>query len=172
MSRSTWARELKSWYTVMLQIFPTVALHVSAWVEICSWESIRCTIFCRAPRERVSWNLVGILRNLRWFQSRSTWARELKFFGISQSHTPRYRRAPRERVSWNLYLYNSSIIPLSRAPRERVSWNAISDIEQYMANRSRSTWARELKSGWYYFRYFFSPSRSTWARELKLCFNR
>ena len=99
-SRSTWACELKSSYSV-------VTLQPSS----------------HAPRERVSWNLchkchtfiidvtlhvsvwveiaraASLVSNIS--SSRSTWACELKFlYRLLPSHIPSH--APRERVSWNL----------------------------------------------------------------------
>ena len=99
MSRSTWACELKSFYSdretkitrhaprervswnVILSLltknFWKVTLHVSVWVEI--W------IFLR-------WN--------QFIASRSTWACELKYL-VSCLFFLSCRHAPRERVSWN-----------------------------------------------------------------------
>ena len=98
-SRSTWACELKLFlYTVLLNC-PLVTLHVSVWVEIDVLDISLYDSRCHAPRERVSWNfdvdgtdvwLTVTLHVSVWveisilasqflqFQSRSTWACELK----------------------------------------------------------------------------------------------
>ena len=99
---------------------------------------------CHAPRERVSWNLQVRRKLFQWYQSRSTWACELKSFLLVRPliSTPsrstwacelkwqrkslqrkNLRHAPRERVSWNTHINNVFKIFRCHAPRERVSWN-------------------------------------------------
>ena len=54
--------------------------------------------------------------------------------------------APRERVSWNVFKNEKHIYHADgHAPRERVSWNLPRVCVGFKLNRSRSTWACELK---------------------------
>ena len=121
-----------------------VALHVSAWVEIQISQCLRNLLTGRAPRERVSWNVLKIYDDKGQNVSRSTWARELKCRFIPVA-----------------------VGVICRAPRERVSWNYTRQFLLCITTKSRSTWARELK--WFYgtITHAFIASRSTWARELK-----
>ena len=53
--------------------------------------------------------------------------------------------APRERVSWNENVCTDFQICCGHAPRERVSWNKTRTVNNLIAEKSRSTWACELK---------------------------
>ena len=95
------------------------------------------------------------------------WACELKskeviLFFWCVSH------APRERVSWNHITYIFRNFNKSHAPRERVSWNYVCDVCGEVYEKSRSTWACELKWTEYKPTDNGNGSRSTWACELKL----
>ena len=139
-------RERVSWNTRCANYSKNsnVTLHVSVWVEIDRWSVSNCH-----------------------FQSRSTWACELKWPHGRISRYSQRGHAPRERVSWNYKYYFRQRITKCHAPRERVSWNP-SLYQCKVIFVSRSTWACELK--------FISllpfngsmVSRSTWACELKL----
>ena len=99
---------------------------------------------CHAPRERVSWNVIGrcaVHKPLVTLHV-SVWVEILAFVAFDHcviSH------APRERVSWNTFVF---------PPKSKQSW-------------SRSTWACELKYRGYDRGNGRVLSRSTWACELK-----
>ena len=121
-SRSTWACELKWSMTKAQSKLKMVTLHVSVWVEIVSLMLISKTLMV----------------------SRSTWACELKFllYGFLDLN---FCHAPRERVSWNdLFPFQTGHYAC-HAPRERVSWNFFLFKIHQKINKSRSTWACELK---------------------------
>ncbi len=165
-SRSTWACELKLIFTTSLFVINFVTLHVSVWVEICYCMTAVFPVQSHAPRERVSWNVLGSIPVVS-----------------ADGH------APRERVSWNWMSWNSPLEAEGHAPRERVSWNAIRADAWGLRSKSRSTWACELKltissnrnctccvtlhvSVWVEIVDFarlntWNKSRSTWACELK-----
>ena len=143
--------------------------------------------FCHAPRERVSWNENVVDMGKQILESRSTWACELKLF-ISSIHFLLYCHAPRERVSWNPCVCNYSLI--LQVTLHVSVWVEISSLTPavWVFQRSRSTWACELKckintcnifhyvtlhvSVWVEIvnkpqPYLQILSRSTWACELK-----
>ena len=57
-SRSTWACELKCNIFTIYCLSLSVTLHVSVWVEICEKFHKNCKYSGHAPRERVSWNSI------------------------------------------------------------------------------------------------------------------
>ena len=120
-----------------------VTLHVSVWVEIIS---MRLSIAKSLVTLHVSvWVEISSLTSaVRIFQSRSTWACELK-----------------------LQIRHIELILSSHAPRERVSWNCSDDRTENMWVESRSTWACELKCQRFVLTTWKNWSRSTWACELK-----
>ena len=99
-SRSTWACELKSYYSIISCLVWLVTLHVSVWVEIFDIHSPSRVM----AKSRSTWacelKFPPEMRSRLSLWSRSTWACELK----SQTQgTPSQcmSHAPRERVSWN-----------------------------------------------------------------------
>ena len=165
MSRSTWACELKS---MCLCCKSQQGQSRSTWAcelkfecvhDVCTFCSSRSTWACELK------SILPLLVN-SWTVSRSTWACELKC-NIVHYNNSVFRHAPRERVSWN----NEQILKLQRgnchAPRERVSWNDYFLRPLHLVQKSRSTWACELKWLTIIWRNVLTLSRSTWACELK-----
>ena len=164
-SRSTWACELKSQY---LRCSFQAPRHAPR--ERVSWNCDKLFwVFrsvCHAPRERVSWNVCAFLTENF---ARSHAPRERVSWNSNSWRCYRYRirHAPRERVSWNekaravakeakVTLHVSVWVEISHislatswssghAPRERVSWNLSSEFLVTRNEKSRSTWACELK---------------------------
>ena len=119
-----------------------VTLHVSVWVEIISktflsicFES-RSTWACELKCRECS-------HDKQLQASRSTWACELKFrrYNIWQDTLS---HAPRERVSWNEVGIVTPPLIFGHAPRERVSWNIYKIWEHFSrcghAPRERVSW--------------------------------
>ena len=147
LSRSTWACELKWCLIRLLTLTIFVTLHVSVWVEmtfllpaISSISPSRSTWACElkflyciyiiahgghAPRERVSWNFLFIVK-FQWIVGHAPRERVSWNFTSSRANMILSSgHAPRERVSWNVNRADIIIITLSgHAPRERVSWNS------------------------------------------------
>ena len=98
-----------------------VTLHVSVWVEMTTWKSLRTfsavTLHVSVWVE-ITLNYISNQNN----QSRSTWACELKFLQWLKTEYV-LSHAPRERVSWNFRDIHLIVKKFSHAPRERVSWN-------------------------------------------------
>ena len=124
-----------------------VTLHVSVWVEIPIFVYCISGVLRHAPRERVSWNWIAfsaevfcavtlhvsvwveirhLLHLMTIFQSRSTWACELKCYSV---YCVTFVCASRS--TWACEL---KFIPVfcwnvwrgkRHAPRERVSWNPL-----------------------------------------------
>ena len=166
MSRSTWACELKLYEKQELK--KQLAGHAPR--ERVSWNDKNFGSFDfglgHAPRERVSWNI----RQL-WYEKStlvtlhvSVWVEiEVKplvygegsvtlhvsvWVEITEEEPTEEEptgHAPRERVSWNEIIYSFYIGWNGHAPRERVSWNRIQSNRELFHDRSRSTWACELK---------------------------
>ena len=136
---SVWVEITKLWEAKYIE---AVTLHVSVWVEI-----VNIMKSCVRVWSRSTWACELKYCYIRiWYlssRSRSTWACELKFVTFS-SNTRIMSHAPRERVSWN-----SSIIYSLRAVEVTLHvsvWVEINHgIIKSMVNRSRSTWACELK---------------------------
>ena len=121
-SHSTWVRELKFPMLVTLSGMVKVALHVSAWVEMCCRGWCANTAHCRTPRECVSWNILII----RW-----------AYYA--------YRRTPRECVSWNIppeAFAQWNDVALHVSAWVEIPWR----VAWFCNVRSHSTWVRELKS--------------------------
>ena len=162
-------RERVSWNLIQFSEFLgyQVTLHVSVWVEMRTrWRHI-ILITSHAPRERVSWNCKDVDFDAEDFKSRSTWACELKFYVLAFYQMP-LCHAPRERVSWNCC---QNIPELRLIVTLHVSvWVEISSLTSAVRifQRSRSTWACELKCSIHSANLGKSESRSTWACELKL----
>ena len=159
---SVWVEMVRS---TKPKISTVVTLHVSVWVEIwitslrymCSlsrstWAcelkffqmGVRRSYLRHAPRERVSWNdfvLVQIVYKVRHApRERVSWnACSILVVRCFDRH------APRERVSWNATADILENKCHSHAPRERVSWNLLCIYQILLSNKSRSTWACELK---------------------------
>ena len=188
-SRSTWACELKS---SINRVSNLPFWSRSTWA--CELKSFSCpavsSLGCHAPRERVSWNYECSWHSAWWV-----------------------RHAPRERVSWNHYII-TSLLPQSvtlhvsvwvemQYSCGQVFWPQVTlHVSVWVeivvlgisvtGNKSRSTWACELKlpitnkftantkvtlhvSVWveilvHFYNTFGSVSRSTWACELKFWF--
>ena len=122
----------------------SVALHVSAWVEINGEQFHMYQSKRRTPRECVSWNSI-----------------------LQTKFHVRNRRTPRECVSWNTcptFFTLSNIKSHSTWVREL---KCISPNCSNCAFRSHSTWVRELKFPPVLWQIFRVPSHSTWVRELK-----
>ena len=144
-SRSTWACELK--WNLVSSAFHKKSGH--------------------APRERVSWNLPNHHEKCPPAVTLhvSVWVEiQIRVWQVSWYSVTLHVSVWVEIVDKpQQYLQI-----VSHAPRERVSWNLTNLIVLSMIQKSRSTWACELK---------FTPesdmkmvllSRSTWACELKL----
>ena len=141
-----------------------------------------------APRERVSWNCCDMSSRYLWLchapRERVSWNDwRSSFVSKIGSH------APRERVSWNFPEDDLGYTNFGHAPRERVSWNLLqkfclltncvtlhvsvwveimfSPSLGISVQKSRSTWACELKSVGEQMLPVIKESRSTWACELK-----
>ena len=140
-------RERVSWNSILpkFQQLCLVTLHVSVWVEmtrslwnVSDWRvtlhvSVWVEILCQMiylKHELVTlhvsvWVEISSLTPAVWvFQSRSTWACELKFSPAIRTVSS-LRHAPRERVSWNVLPCVCNYFLTRHAPRERVSWNEI-----------------------------------------------
>ena len=164
-----------------------VTLHVSVWVEIAYITKIdeithgsRSTWACELKCYCIYYSYTTSL-------SRSTWACELKC-SITLSPLSFLSHAPRERVSWNWQEHwkihwNMVTLHVSvwvEMPH-RVYANQIPFVTLhvsvwveicpacfcYVKNKSRSTWACELKSFFWSLLSYLYLSRSTWACELK-----
>ena len=119
-----------------------------------------------APRERVSWNCCDMSSRYLWLchapRERVSWNDwRSSFVSKIGSH------APRERVSWNFPEDDLGYTNFGHAPRERVSWNLLQKfcLLTNCVTLHVSVWVEIM----------FSPSlgisvqksRSTWACELK-----
>ena len=122
---------------------------------------------CHAPRERVSWNILGICQPQIGYKSRSTWACELK---------SALRGGGRRSVCVTLHvsvwveMVYGGVRCRTRLVTLHVSvWVEMvsSRCKRLCASRSRSTWACELKWRLLHKRVQHRLSRSTWACELK-----
>ncbi len=141
-SRSTWACELKFSHHVRSCSRLFVTLHVSVWVEMMIAVSIAAVI---AVTLHVSvWVEIALDKIcLAVFESRSTWACELKFLILCKCQLDT-GHAPRERVSWNRQCL--LCIFLNRVTLHVSVWVEIFIfILPYRLYASRSTWACELK---------------------------
>ena len=148
-----------------LSHFSMVTLHVSVWVEI---NHTKKPTFSSNVTLHVSvWvEIFKLLPTLENYQSRSTWACELKLV-MNKIVAAVKSHAPRERVSWNLTSPTTASKPLSRS-----TWAC--ELKCYpislsfLFRWSRSTWACELKLSLCACQLQSPWSRSTWACELKL----
>ena len=144
MSRSTWACELKLPVT---NKFTADTSHAPR--ERVSWNLVGQPWFSptlsHAPRERVSWNCFICYTFVPIFRSRSTWACELKS-PLSVSST----------CLWPVTLHVSVWVEISLLDcvrnRGRVTLHVSVWVEMMIAQKQR----------------FVKQSRSTWACELKL----
>ena len=165
-SRSTWACELKWQGAERNEQEEPVTLHVSVWVEIRFSRYQGIFQPRHAPRERVSWNRSRNSPGLRDKVTLhvSVWVEILALFALFRNAVG---HAPRERVSWNFSFSALIFSHNCHAPRERVSWNAQNQDKNLCKNVTLhvSVWVEiyvlSEKSDW-------NKSRSTWACELKL----
>ena len=101
---------------------------------------------CHAPRERVSWNRISFAFMIPLSKSHAPRERvSWNHFGIV-CNLHEFGHAPRERVSWNSCFHFCNWKTTRHAPRERVSWNPYYPPQDKEGEKSRSTWACELKS--------------------------
>ena len=139
-------RERVSWNSVFADFssVSNVTLHVSVWVEIPLTNLTFTSSPGHAPRERVSWNAIFQCTGY-CYQSRSTWACELKWFNFmcSISHSP---------VTLHVSVWVEILCRFFLC-------------RGFL--RSRSTWACELKFEMKDTEEEEAESRSTWACELK-----
>ena len=164
-SRSTWACELK-WYRLRLsRNLYQVTLHVSVWVEMAMthlhmlkpWVTLHVSVWVEIQtRQDINREIRVTLHVSVWveiskidlskidFESRSTWACELK--------SSRYLWGS----VWRFVTLHVSV------------WVEIAVlITTRTGSRSRSTWACELKCCLHGAISWHNASRSTWACELK-----
>ena len=123
MSHSLWVRGLKFKRDISFTSFYTVALFVSAWIEIQSNKWKKLSVKSRTLCECVDWNKASILSISRYLKSHSLWVRGLKY-GY--------------RPYWYLYWR-------SRTLCECVDWNITFDWKKTSVTRSHSLWVRGLK---------------------------
>ena len=164
MSRSTWACELKLPVT---NKFTADTSHAPR--ERVSWNLVGQPWFSptlsHAPRERVSWNSIAfeVVQRLKRHapRERVSWN-----CWQGQDNPWTVRHAPRERVSWNHQQFCMLDKSARHAPRERVSWNkaATHYIDITIVTLHVSVWVEIFSKR---FSQCLSTSRSTWACELK-----
>ena len=131
------------------------------------WHRLHCYRHrsCHAPRERVSWNMIGSDPPLHIQPSRSTWACELKFPWNSTTSKKR-SHAPRERVSWNIALVldaNMKPVTLHVSVWVEID-NVAKAISAALVTLHVSVW---VEMNFVAAQVYLFESRSTWACELK-----
>ena len=146
----------------------TVALLVSAWIEICPVDQNFRNRAGRTPRECVDWNFCSSYYYNWYGSSHSSWVRGLKC--LQRCRHP-YAFVALLVSAWIEIKQSGQAWPITsgRTPRECVDWTS-DERKQPFFITSHTSWVRGLKSHHKSERSWWRWSHSLWVRGLKLAY--